>query len=163
GFGGVDVFRPEQRAHRNGFVGVLGLLVVQVGSGGGGHDHVVAGTGGGDTPFFPAPGHHGRPRGESSFEDLVPADQTTATRGQVRVELADEPALQFVLVGQPLLLDPFLGGVTVLPLGLGAFVPTHVDVGAGEQLDDFVEDVLVELQDVVGDAEDLVEDPPAGA
>src|SRR5699024_6082745 len=42
GFGGVDVFCPEQRAHRNGFVGVLGLLVVQVGSGGGGHDHVVA-------------------------------------------------------------------------------------------------------------------------
>ena len=61
GFGGVDVLRPEQRAHRNGFVGVLGLLVVQVGSGGGGHDHVVACTCGGDAPFFPAPGHHGRP------------------------------------------------------------------------------------------------------
>ena len=63
----------------------------------------------------------------AALQDLVPADQPAAARGEPAVEVPDEPGLQLVLVGQPELPDAGLGGRGGPPLVLGALVAADVD------------------------------------
>jgi hypothetical protein len=74
--------------------------------------------------------------------------------------VADEPGLEFVLVGEPQLLDARLCRRGLPPLTLGALVAADVHEGGREEFQDLLEDPLVEAEGGVGGSEDVRVDAP---
>ena len=138
----VDLFEGEEASDGVGFVFGVGLVVVEVEGVVGRHDYVVLGFGGGDPTCLASPAHDSGSGGESAFEDFIPADEVSAFAGEVFVHLADEPALHFVFVFESAFFDELLDSWACFPFIFGAFVAADVDVFAGEDRHDFVEDVL---------------------
>ena len=97
---------------------------------------------------------------EAAFEDLVPPDQPALMRGQERVHLPDEPALQLVLVGEAELANPRLDAALDLPFRLVRFVTADVDVPARKDVQHLAEHVLHELNGRVGSALRMSEKTP---
>ena len=58
----------------------------------------------------------------------------------------DDVALELVFILEPFGLDALLTVGAFLPAVLGAFVPTDMEILAGEERDDFVEHILDELE-----------------
>src|SRR5262249_31052272 len=117
---------------------------------------VVPGLRGGDAASDPAPRHHGGARREPALEDLVPADQPPPLRGQIRIELLDEPALQFLLVLQAGRSHALPGARVALPWQLGNLVAADMDELAREQLEHLIEHILEHPDRRLLDVEDAV-------
>src|SRR5436853_202247 len=84
----ADSSRPVPRAARGGLRA-------------GRHHYVVAGPRRDDPAVDAAPRHDDRVGGEAALEDLVPAHERAAVRGEELVHAACEPALQLVFVLEP--------------------------------------------------------------
>ena len=106
----------------------------------------MAGVGGGDAAGFAAPAHHGCAGGEAAFENLIPADQTSAPLSQKHIHLFDEPALEFVFILESQRLDAGLGARVVFPGLFGDFVAADVNEFGGEQVQHFEQDILEEFE-----------------
>ncbi|CAM3661088.1 hypothetical protein STAL104432_27240 [Streptomyces albus] len=144
-----------------------GLPAVEVELVLGAEHHVVAGLRRGGPAVGAPPGGDDGARGEpvvegASFEDLVPADHAPSAVGEPAVEVADHPRLEGVLVAEPEGGDAGLGDGGGPPFVLGCLVAADVDVGGGEDVEDFFEDVFVEAQDVVGGGQQVRADSPVG-
>ncbi len=101
----------------------------------------------------PMPGHHHRLAGQAAaVEDLVPADQAPAMRGQEGGDATGEGRLQGLGVRRAL---------TIPALGLG-LVPADVDIGAGEDRHDLGQHVLQKAQGPVVHGEDVGKAAPPG-
>src|SRR5207253_4331338 len=124
------------------------------------HDHIMAGLRRGDPAFLAAPAHHRGAGREPALEDLVPADQPPPALAEPVVEMADEPALQLILVREAERLHALLRARVAPPLLLGNFVSADVDVGRGKEVEDLLEYSFEELEHAIVHAEDAVEDSP---
>ncbi len=96
------------------------------------HNHAVFLFGRFDSAGFSSPAHHHRIRGQSAFEDLVPADQFFAFAVQVFLNPLDKITLQFVFIFQVIFFHPFLAGLTFFPMGLGTFIGAEMKIAGGE-------------------------------
>ena len=70
------------------------------------------------------PGHDDGIVRDAALQDLVPPDHVLLAGIQELGDAADEPALQVVLIPQPLRLDALLAARAFLPSHLGA-LPSH--------------------------------------
>src|SRR5690349_9541244 len=77
------------------------------------------------------------------------------------LEPSDEPRLQLLFVLKTKFAHPLLRARVSTPAYFRAFVATDSDMRGGEQLYDFIEHVLEELDRRVLDTEDVLADPPS--
>ena len=142
---------------------ILALVVVPVAGLAGRHDGIVAGFGGSDSACLAAPAHHRSVGSQSALEDFVPADDLAPAGVQVALDAADEVALQRVLVGQALSGDARLALGAFVPARFGALVAPDVDVLAGEERQDLIQNTFEKAKyRVVAGAVDVVEHAPPG-
>ena len=143
--------------------GVPRLVVVEVTVRVGRHHHVVAGGRRRHAAVAAAPAHHGGAGRQAALQDLVPAQQAPAPVRQPAGHAADEPALQFILAGEPLCGNALLAVVTGAPRLLRALVAANVDERAREQLQDLVQHLLQEREGgVPPGAQHVALDAPGG-
>src|SRR6266550_1512058 len=88
------------------------------------------------------------------------SSQATPALGEPHIEMADEPALELVLVLQSLGLHARLRGGSPPPLGLGAFIAADVDELRREELEHLVENILEETKHVVAHSQHVIGDAP---
>src|SRR5207237_5814029 len=124
------------------------------------HHAVEPGLRGRQAAFLTAPAHRRRTGRETALEDLVPSDEATPALREPRIEVADEPRLQLVLVLEAFLLHALLRGRSAPPLGLRALVAADVDELRREELEHFVEDVFEKAKHVVRDTQHVICDAP---
>src|SRR6185437_9317924 len=123
------------------------------------HDDVVMLFGSVYAAVFTAPAHDGGVGGDASFEDLVPADDAFALRVEIFFDALDEVALKLIFGLQAELFHTRLAFRVVFPAFLGAFVTADMDVFAGKEGHDLVEDVFEEFENaVVAGAKNVIED-----
>src|ERR1043166_7757563 len=99
---GVDRVQWQVAADRARLRFRIAPILVEVGVVGRAHDDVVALLRRDDPALDAAPGHHRSLGRDSTFENLVPADQSPAVRAQEALDAFDEIALQLLFVLQPL-------------------------------------------------------------
>ena len=99
-------------------------------------------TGGGDSALRASPGHHGGTFGESSVQDLVPADGVAASGLKEPCHPVDQIALQLVHILKALGLHPAAAVRTLLPIALRGLVAAYVDIFIREHPDHLVKDRL---------------------
>ena len=127
---------------------VLALVVVEIEMRRRSHNHVMAFASSLDASFGSSPTHDDGRLGDVAFEDLVPADDTTATGFHHLGHAVHHIALEIILLGKTLValdaqfLDLLLALGALLPANLGAFVATDMDVGRGEEVHHLVEHIL---------------------
>src|SRR5262245_3463876 len=83
------------------FLPCLRLIIVKVSVTGRSHHDIVPGLGCSDPSLFPAPRHDDGVRGDSTFEDLVPANQPSTFRTKELRHPTGEVTLKFLLVLKP--------------------------------------------------------------
>jgi len=115
--------------------------------------------------FFAPPRHHGRFRGQSPFQDLIPSQQLPAVSAQEFLNPGDKVTLQFVLLLQSLLFNSFLAQRTLLPFRLVGFIAPHMDESRGEERHGFRQHIFQEAKGLFfPGAEDVSDGPdPAGS
>src|SRR5579862_1939577 len=116
-----------------------------------------------DPALHPAPRHHDRARRRAALEDLVPADEAPAVARDVRSDPCGEPPLKLPGAREALRLHECAGPGAVLPLARRALVAADVEVRAGEDVADLVDDVAEEPHRALVEVDDLGIDPPAVA
>ena len=125
------------------------------------HDGIVAHGHGVAAAVHAAPRLHRRTRGQTAFEDFVPADHLAAVCFEVTADLTDEPGLQFVFVVQAFSGYAALAFRALFPPNLGGLVPADVDVFRWKQLHDLVQNRFQERQrGVLAGAVNVFEHPP---
>ena len=122
-----------------------------------------------DTAAFTTPGHDCRVRSQTAFQRFVPTDHLTAVGVQELFGFMNHVALQTFLLGMLLVrfqaqgLDACLTLRTGFPLHLRTLVTPYVDVFRRENLDDFGQYVLDELDGlVVSGTQYVVRNAPLG-
>ena len=168
GIEGVDLGEGDGAFEEEGR-GVMGvgadvLCVVEVAIGFGAHDDVVAVGGGEASAGHALPGGDGGAGGEAALEDFVPADEAVVAGFEELFDAFDEVALEFVFVLEAFSFHAGLAVGTGFPAVLGAFVAADVNVGTGEEVADFIEDVFDEGEGgFFAGAVDFFEDAPGCA
>ena len=102
----------------------------------------------GNRALYTAPTHHCCVRGYTALEDFIPPDHASTVLRQIRPDLLHEPALHRVLRGDAESFHLRLNRRRGSPLVLDSLVPSQVDVLAGEQGKELVNDVFDERQAV---------------
>src|SRR6185503_16777267 len=117
----------------------------------------------GDATARAAPRHDRGFRCESAFENLVPANEFPVLADQESLDPPDEPTLELGFVLQVLASDDLLGDRARFPARLRYLIPSYMDVGPREEVDDFGEYVLEERERGVVRTEDVLVHAPRRA
>lgn len=94
------------------------------------HHDIVSHTGGGDSALRASPGHHGGTFGESSVQDLVPADGVAASGLKEPCHPVDQIALQLVHILKALGLHP--AAAVISPIGTLNYKGKDIKVADGK-------------------------------
>src|SRR5262245_34905484 len=105
----INDLQGKIAANRQGlFVSIFRLIIVEVSVTGRRHHDIVSGLGCANPALFPAPRHHYGVRRDSTFQDLVPANQPPPLKTEELPHPPDEVTLKLFLVLEPELLNACL-------------------------------------------------------
>ena len=108
------------------------------------HDHIMSHPCGFNAPFLSSPAHHPGTRCQSTFQNLIPAQQLTAFGRNEFLHSSDGITLQFKFIFQVVVFDPLLAFAAGFPVCLSCFVATDMDIGGREDGHHFSDHILHE-------------------
>ena len=115
------------RFKRIDFFQVYGTqVVIEIRVRGGRHDGPMPGTDGLHSSFHTPPRLYNGPFGQSSFKDLIPANELSAVLPQEAFDPPNEVGLKLMFIGQSFGHDPPLAFGACFPSGLWRFVSANV-------------------------------------